>query len=56
MAVGQMSVEGAQTFDQNTRHTQGRVSLKSVVSRMSGPLAETTQDRIQIKDTHPDPD
>ena len=28
---------------------------KSVVSRMSGPPPETTQDRTQTKDTHPVP-
>ena len=40
------------TLDRNTR-----VGLtESVVSRMSGTLTETTQDRKQMNDTNPVPD
>ena len=41
--MGQMPVGGAQTMDQNT--TQGLGLPEFVVSRISGPLTEATQDR-----------
>ena len=42
-------------MDQNTRHTQGGMPAEPVVSRMSGPPTEATQDRPKTKDTDPDP-
>ena len=40
-------------MDQSTRRYTRACSLESVISSMSGPPPETTQDRTQVKDIHP---
>ena len=56
MPVDQMPVWGAQIMDheQNTERSTRESLPESVVNRMSGFQSETTQDRTQTKNTHPD--
>ena len=52
-----MPVGETQTSDLNTRQTLYTMAglPECMVRKMSGPPTETTQDRTQIKDTHPIP-
>ena len=51
MPKDQMPVGEIQIMDQNNREDNKGVPPESVVSRMSGPLPDTTQDRTQQR-TH----